>query len=396
MKYRLVGGKLITENGIEKKDLLIANGVIEDIITCGADTSSDWQTLDCEGKFVSAGFVDIHQHGGGGSDYMDGFAEDYVNATEAHLTHGTTSVMPTLLSASTEAIIDAVDRYKNAKKDARVRANLLGIHIEGPYISAAQAGAQKSEHIRIFCEKEYRMITDVAEGNIKRWSVAPEVEGAEKFAAFAREQGITLSIAHSNADFDTVVKAYDWGFRHVTHLYSCISTITRKNGFRTAGVLEAAYYLDGMNVEIIADGCHLPTSLLSYVAKFKSRDRIALITDAMRAAGQDVKESYLGSHDDPLPVVIEDGVAKLTDRSAFGGSIATADRLVRNMVASGVSLPEAVRMMTVNPLKMMGLDVKKGELKKGYDADVCVFDENINVKAVLCGGRLVVSLGDNY
>lgn len=391
MKYRLQDGQLITEKGIEHKDLLIANGVICDIIDRNTACSSDYKTVNCGGHFVSAGFVDIHQHGGGGSDYMDGFSEDYVNATEAHLVHGTTSVMPTLLSASTEAIVSAVDRYKNAKRDARVRANLLGIHIEGPYISAAQAGAQKSEHIRSFCEKEYRMIADVAEGNIKRWSVAPEVEGAEAFAAFAREQGITLSIAHSNADFETVVKAYDWGFRHVTHLYSCVSTITRKNGFRAAGVLEAAYYLDGMNVEIIADGCHLPINLLSYVAKFKSRDRIALITDAMRAAGQDVRESYLGSRNDPLPVMIEDGVAKLTDRSAFGGSIATADRLVRNMVASGVSLPEAVRMMTVNPLKMMGLDVQKGELKKGYDADVCVFDGNINVKAVFCGGRLVVS-----
>lgn len=390
MKLRLSGGKLITVDGVVEKDLLIADGKIEDIIERGTISSSDYRVIDCGGNFVSPGFVDIHQHGGGGSDYMDGFAEDYVNAIEAHLAHGTTSVMPTLLSADTNAIVNAVRRYKVAKGDRRVRANLLGIHIEGPYISAQQAGAQKSEHIRSFDEQEYRSIADAGEGHIKRWSVAPEVDGAEKFAAFANREGIALSIAHSNADFDTVVKAYEWGFRQVTHLYSCISTITRRDGFRTAGVLEAAYYLDDMDVEIIADGCHLPGSLLAYVAKFKSYDRIALITDAMRAAGQNVATSYLGSREDPLPVIIEDGVAKLTDRSAFGGSIATADRLVRNMVSCGVPLPAAVRMMTVNPLRMMSLDVRKGELKKGYDADICIFDDSICIQKVICGGALVI------
>lgn len=391
MKYRLSGGQLITADGIEEKDLLISNGTIEDIVARRSACSSDYRVLDCAGNFISAGFVDIHQHGGGGSDYMDGFPEDYVNATEAHLVHGTTSVMPTLLSASTEAIVNAIRRYKEAKGDARVRANLLGIHIEGPYISASQAGAQKSEHIRSFDEQEYRYVAKVADGHVKRWSVAPEVDGASRFAEFAGSEGIALSIAHSNADFETVIKAYDMGFHHVTHLYSCVSTITRKSGFRVAGVLEAAYYLDDMNVEIIADGCHLPPSLLAYVAKFKSPERIALITDAMRAAGREEGESYLGSREDPLPVIIEDGVAKLTDRSAFGGSIATADRLIRNMIACGVPLPEAVKMVTVNPLRMMNLNVKKGELQRGYDADICVFDNNINIKKVFCNGTLVVS-----
>ena len=391
MKYRLHGGRLVTAGEILEKDLLIANGTIEALIERNAISSLDYQTVDCTNHLISAGFVDIHQHGGGGSDYMDGMPDDYVNATEAHLAHGTTSVMPTLLSADRQAILGAVERYKVAKNDDRIRANLLGIHIEGPYISAAQAGAQKPEHIRGFDPKEYCAIVNAADGHIKRWSVAPEVVGMEEFAKFAAQNGIALSIAHSNADFDTVLRAYELGFRHVTHLYSCISTITRKGGFRTAGVLEAAYYLDNMNVEIIADGCHLPESLLAYVAKFKKHERIALITDAMRAAGQNVNESFLGSRDDPLPVIVEDGVAKLTDRSAFGGSVATADRLVRNMVSCGVSLPDAIDMMTVNPLRMMDLNIKKGELKKGYDADICVFDEDIRIKTVFCGGKIVIA-----
>ena len=287
---------------------------------------------------ISPGFVEIHSHGGGGSDYMDADADAFLKATEAHLMHGTTSVIPTLLSASKEMTLRAIDNYKAAATDSRIRANMLGLHVEGRYISPTQAGAQKPENIKEFDNAEYREIIAHGEGCIKRWSVAPEVRGAREFADYAVKNGITLSIAHSDADFDTVLKAYDWGYRHITHLYSCTSSIVRRNGFRVAGVLEAAYYIDGMNVEIIADGCHLPTSLLKYVAKFKDTSRIALITDAMRAAGENTERSFLGSADDPLPVIIEDGVAKLTDRSAFGGSIATADRLIKTMVGAGIPL----------------------------------------------------------
>lgn len=389
-KYCLRRGRLLTEFGIYERDLLICGNRIEAIVKRGEPVSEDYEIIDCQNHYVSAGFVDIHQHGGGGSDYMDGDENTYLNATQAHLRHGITSVMPTMLSADKAGILRAVECYKKAKSDPRIKCNLLGLHMEGRYISPTYAGAQKAESIVPFDEAEYSEIIRAADGHLKRWSAAPELQGVERFAEVARENGIVLSIAHSEADFETVLRAYQMGFRHVTHLYSCTSTIVRKNGFRVPGIVEAAYYLDDMDVEIIADGCHLPHSLLAYVAKFKAHDRIALITDAMRAAGTDMKKSYLGSADDPLPVIIEDGVAKLEDRSAFGGSIATGDRLIRNMLQSGVSLFNAVKMITENPLRMMELDVKKGRLCAGYDADICVFDENINVKKVFCNGELVV------
>ena len=389
MKYRLCNGNVVTDASVIEKDVLIKDGIIEavtdrDIITDG------YERIDCRELFISPGFVDIHQHGGGGSDYMDDDPDAYLNATNAHLTHGATSLMPTLLSADTENTLRAVRAYKKAKSDPRIKADLIGLHIEGPYISPHQAGAQKPEHIRAFDEREYKAIVKEGDGHIKRWSVAPEVDGVEKFAAFAKENRITLSIAHSNADLDTVLRAYEMGFHHITHFYSCVSTIVRRGGFRVPGVLEAGYYIDGMNVEIIADGCHLPHSLLRYVVKFKDRDRVALITDAMRGAGQTEGKSFLGSMDDPLPVIIEDGVAKLEDRSAFAGSVATADRLVRNMLMCGLSIPKAIQMITVNPISMMGLDLKKGRIAPGYDADICVFDSDINVKKVFCGGEPVL------
>lgn len=389
MKYRLCNGSVVTDASVIEKDVLIKDGIIEavtdrDIITDG------YARIDCRELFISPGFVDIHQHGGGGSDYMDDDPDAYLKATNAHLTHGATSLMPTLLSADTENTLRAVRAYKKAKSDPRIKADLIGLHIEGPYISPHQAGAQKPEHIRAFDEKEYKAIVKEGDGHIKRWSVAPEIDGVEKFAAFAKENRITLSIAHSNADLDTVLRAYEMGFHHITHFYSCVSTIVRRGGFRVPGVLEAGYYIDGMNVEIIADGCHLPHSLLRYVVKFKDRDRVALITDAMRGAGQTEGKSFLGSMDDPLPVIIEDGVAKLEDRSAFAGSVATADRLVRNMLMCGLSIPEAIQMITINPISMMGLDLKKGRIAPGYDADICVFDSDINVKKVFCGGEPVL------
>lgn len=387
-KYRLCNGMLVTGDAITTTDLLINGSVIEGLIPATQKVSTDYEVIDCSDLYVSAGFVDIHQHGGGGSDYMDNDPDAYLNATAAHLAHGTTSVMPTLLSADMNTTVRAVEAYNTALEDKRIKSNLIGLHIEGPYISQAQAGAQKPEHIREFDSREYQRICEVAQGNIRRWSVAPEITGAKQFAEFAGRNDIALSIAHSDADFDTVIGAFKQGYRHITHFYSCISTITRKSGFRVPGVLEAAYYLDDMNVELIADGCHLPESLLRYVCKFKKTDHIALVTDAMRAAGQDVLTSFLGSMDDPLPVIVEDGVAKMQDRTAFAGSIATADRLIRNMIYSGVSLVDAVRMMTVNPIEMMGLKLNKGRLIPGFDADICVFDDHINISKVFCMGQM--------
>lgn len=388
-EYRLSGGTLIIGQTEEPKDLLIKNGTIEAVIPRDAVVSSDYRTIDCSKLYVSAGFVDIHQHGGGGSDYMDDDGDAYLNASDAHLRHGTTSLMPTLTSASGKILLSSIARYKRAESDPRIRANILGLHVEGPYVSPFQAGAQPPEHIRQFDEREYKEAFEASGGSIRRWSVAPELDGTEEFADFAAKNGITLSIAHSNADLDTVRRAFDMGYRHITHFYSCCSTITRRGGFRVPGVLEAGYLIDDMDVEIIADGCHLPQSLLQYVQKFKHPDRIALITDSMRAAGQQVERSFLGSMSDPLPVIVEDGVAKLVDRSAFAGSIATADRLLRTMLRSGTDLCTAVGMLTVTPLRQMDLKVKKGLLKAGYDADICVFDKDINVKTVICRGEIV-------
>ncbi len=354
--------------------------------SCGPVPCRD---VDASGLYVSPGFVDIHQHGGGGSDYMDEDGDAYSRILSVHVKHGTTSVMPTLSSCGMDTARKAVRRYCRALQDERIRCNLLGLHMEGPYLSPAQAGAQYPDAIREFDPKEYHALYEASEGHIRRWSVAPEKKGVEEFAHFAEENGIVLSIAHSDADFDTVLRAYELGFHHVTHLYSGMSPVFRRKGFRVAGIVEAAFYLDGMNVELIADGCHLPLSLLKLVHKIKPEGTVALITDAIRAAGMEETGGEIVSAKEAQPFIVEDGVAKMLDREAFVGSIATADRLVRTMCSAGIPLTEAVQMVTDYPLRMMNRTEKKGAIRVGYDADLCLFDQDIKVKAVMIHGEWV-------
>ncbi|MBR5569677.1 MAG: N-acetylglucosamine-6-phosphate deacetylase [Oscillospiraceae bacterium] len=344
--------------------------------------------VDGKGQYLSAGFVDIHVHGGGGADFMDG-ASAYGAACESHLQHGTTSIVPTTISADLSQTLFAVEQFMEAKKDMSIRCNLLGLHLEGPYLNPAMAGAMRPEQLKPPCEKEYMQLWEASQGGIIRWTAAPELEGAIEFGKNMAKQGVVMSIGHSDADYDTVSRAFDNGYSMVTHLYSACSSIKRIGGFRHAGIVEAAYLMDDLWVEIIADGCHLPNSLLQFVTKFKKPETVALITDAMRAAGQNVTESYLGSADCPQPVIIEDGVAKLLDRQAFGGSIATTDRLVCTMVQAGTPLPLAVQMMTQTPISFVAPKLKKGRIAEGYDADLILFNENIDVTSIYLKGEKV-------
>jgi N-acetylglucosamine-6-phosphate deacetylase len=201
-------------------------------------------------------------------------------------------------------------------------------------------------------------------------------------------------MAHTDATYEEAYEALRNGYSLLTHFYSAMSGVTRKNAFRFAGVIEAGYLHDELDVEIIADGIHLPAPLLKLICKIKGPDRTALITDAMRGAAMPEGKSILGNKYTGLPVIIEDGVAKLPDRSSFAGSVATADRLVRTMLANTESpLVDVIRMITTTPARIMMLDDQIGSLKKGMDADVLIFDENIHVKEVIIKGNRIFSFG---
>lgn len=388
-QYKIYNGKIITPYKIINDGCIIVQG--DKISYVGDENiqSDDFIEIDAKGLYISPGFIDIHTHGGGDADFMDGTVEAYIKATERHAQHGTTSIIPTTLSSSNEELKNTFSVFKTAKNSNHNGADFVGFHLEGPYFSMEQKGAQDPKYIKDPTVEEVMEILSWTD-DIKRWSLAPELNGAMAVGRILTRQGILPAIAHSNAVYSEVLEAYENGFTHVTHLYSGMSMVRRINAYRYAGVVESAFLIDDMTVEIIADGSHLPASLLKLIYKIKGPSNIALITDSMRGAGMPEGPSVLGSTKNGMDVIIEDGVAKLLDRSAFAGSVATTDRLVRNMVQlAEAPLTDAVRMMTSTPARIMGIEKTKGSLIPGKDADIVMFDGNINVQFTMVKGKIV-------
>ncbi|MBE8721485.1 N-acetylglucosamine-6-phosphate deacetylase [Sphingobacterium pedocola] len=385
----IYNGKLIGTTGILADAYLYAeDGVICDI-GAGKPMHMDEEAvlINAEGLYISPGFIDMHVHGGGGHDFMDGTVEAFLGVAETHIRYGTTALSPTTLTSTIEALFQTLDAYKAAKEINTKGAQFIGVHLEGPYFAMSQKGAQDPKYIRHPNPEEYEKILAYSD-DIVRWSAAPELPGAIAFGKYVRSKGKILALAHTDAVYEEVQVGFDNGYTLATHFYSAMSGITRRNAYRYAGAVEAGYLIDEMDLEIIADGIHVPSPLLRLVFKIKGVDRIALITDAMRAAGMPAGESILGGKQDGTRVIVEDGVAKLMDRSAFAGSVATADRLVRTMMQEGrVSLIDAVCMITATPARIMGLDTK-GCLEVGKDADITLFDDDICVAATIVSGEV--------
>ena len=320
---------------------------------------------------------------------MDGTVEAYLTAAKMHAAHGTTLLYPTTLTSTNEDLYGSFDTYLKAQEQNTDGAQFGGMHLEGPYFNPVFAGAQDPRYLRNPRPEEYLEILDRCPA-LARWSFAPELEGAAEFAAELKKRGIVASIGHTNATFDECDQAHKAGATLMTHFYSCMSTLTRRNARRYAGAVEYGYFQDGIYVEIIADGIHVHENLLKLLLKIKGVDKICLTTDSMRGAGMPEGPSFLGSLADGQEVIIEDGVAKLADRSALAGSVATADRLVRTMVQiAGCSVADAVLMLTENPAKAMGIADRKGAIKQGMDADIVIFDHNINVRNTIIKGKIV-------
>lgn len=343
------------------------------------------EEYDFTGKYVSPGFIDMHTHGGGGHAFTDSTSDEVIKGCDFHLSHGTTSILPTVSAGPFSAMKKAAENIACAVKSGASKANIIGAHLEGPYLSKSQSGAQCTDYITPPVREEYEDMVRCFGAYIKRWTYAPENDKDGEFAAFITKNGIIASAGHTDAILSDMALAKEKGMKLVTHLYSCTSTVTRNHGFRRLGVIETAFLWDDLFVEIIADGKHLPAELIKMIIKIKGTDKVALITDSLEIAGTDTLSGVMSGTE----FIVEDGVCKLRDRSAFAGSVATADRLIR--VVTGdvmLPLPTAVKMMSKVPAEILGLN--KGVIKEGFDADVIVFDEKINVSSVFVGGRKVI------
>lgn len=369
--------------------LVCQDGRIADILP-QAQLGEHVETIDAKGLYLSPGFVDIHTHGGGGFGFMDGTAEAIDGAARFHLAHGTTSIVPTTLTCPDEELYQVLDAFR-ALKATRPPYTLLGVHLEGPFLNPLKCGGQDPAFLSMPDLRRAEEILSRSD-DVIRWSIAPELDGALDLGKMLARRGIVASVAHTTASFAQVEAAMFAGYSMMTHFYSAMSACYKEGCYRVAGAVEAGYLLDGLSLELIADGKHLPAEILRMVWQFKGADRVALCTDAMAAAG--LPEGTVFQNGRPphgVTSVIHDGVGKLLDHSALVGSVATADQLVRVMYKEvGVPLCDAVEMMTLSPAKMVRAH-GKGSIRIGKDADFVLFDDQIHVRAVVSGGQFCFS-----
>lgn len=376
---QLYNAKVLTPEGWVSEGAIIIEGTKIKAIEKDSLRIKDAQQIDMQGAYLLPGGIDLHIHGGGARDFMQCNAEAFDTVVRTHMNHGTTGILATLASSTVEMIERAA---AVALEQMYVpQSPILGLHIEGRYLNPNKAGSQMPGYITLPDPTEYIPLLKKCPA-IKRWSVSPELPGIGEFARTCEQYGIFNSIAHTTADYPIVKRAYAQGFRHATHFYNAMTTIHQEGEYKKAGTVEAIYAFPDINIEIIADGVHVPPLLIQLAHKVKGTEHLHFITDALACTAAENAEAY-----DPR-VIVEDGVAKLSDRSALAGSVATMDRLIRVAHKDAeIPLREVSRMVSETPAKLLNVYNKKGSLEKGKDADIIAFDRSLNLQYVMSMGR---------
>lgn len=378
---------ILSDNIVKDKCVITDNGKIVDI-TNDIPEHCD-EIIDCKNNYLSPGFADIHVHGGGGYSAM-GTPEDIVKMCSAHALRGTTSILPTTLAAPIEQLRKVIKNIEKAKELCE-DSNILGVHLEGPFISMKMKGAQSPDNILIPTKENVTELLDSSD-IIKIIGAAPEIENGFIVGEEAKKRGIVASVAHSDGDYSNTEEALLHGYSDVTHIYSACSGMRKIGIFRHAGVVEAGLSLDGFTTQFIADLRHLPYGVLKLIYKAKGADKAYAISDGLEYSAMDMEEGTVIMQENGLEVLYEDSVMKLADRSCLAGSVATSNVLVRNMVkGAGIPLTDAVKMASTTPLSVIGEDYRKGSIVKGYDEDLIIFDEDINVTYVCVNGKIILN-----
>ena len=381
MLTQIINGHILTPQGWMKDgSVLISDGKIlevtnSDLAVIGA------KVVDAKGMYIVPGFVAMNIHGGGGFDFSDCTEEAFEGAVAAHQRYGATTIFPTVLARDLAKIEQAAEVCERVMK--KNEGPVLGLHIEGPYLNPKMAAS-------LFVDREsdpdpagYEEVLERTRC-VRRWDASPELPGALEFARHLKAKGILAAISHTEAEFDLIRTAYEAGFTHAAHFYNAMPGFHKRREYKYEGTVESVYLMNDMTVEVIADGRHLPPTILRLVYKLKGVERTCLVTDALACSANEGKPL-----DDPR-IIIEDGVCKLADHSSLVGSIATMDTLVRTMVQKAdIPLADAIRMASETPARLMGVSDRTGTLQKGKDADVVILDRKLNVRAVWSMGRLV-------
>ena len=361
---------------IEKGKIIAITDKKEDLVLL-----KNVEIIEAKDKFVVPGYIDIHVHGGGGSDVMDGEYEAIKQVATTHSRFGTTAFLPTTMTMSKDKIIRSLRSICEAVKKGTAGAEILGIHMEGPYINPKKKGAQREEDIKKVSIEEFLEFNQASGNLIRLVTIAPEMPGAIDFIKYLDKQKIIVSVGHTNATYVQVQAAIQAGLSHVTHTFNAM----RELHHREPGVVGAALTSPELTVEVIADGIHVHPVVLKILIKARENEKIVLITDAMRAAGMPEGVYELGGQE----VTVKKGQARLKDET-LAGSVLTMDKAVKNMVNKvGIQLPKAIQMASFNPAKSMGIDDKKGSLESGKDADIVILNKNLETELTIVAGKVV-------
>ena len=381
MLTQIINGHILTPQGWMKDgSVLMSDGKIlevtnSDLAVIGA------KVVDAKGMYIVPGFVAMNIHGGGGFDFSDCTEEAFEGAVAAHQRYGATTIFPTVLARDLAKIEQAAEVCERVMK--KNDGPVLGLHIEGPYLNPKMAASLFVDRESDPDPAEYEELLERTR-RVRRWDASPELPGALEFARHLKAKGILAAISHTEAEFDLIRTAYEAGFTHAAHFYNAMPGFHKRREYKYEGTVESVYLMNDMTVEVIADGRHLPPTILRLVYKLKGVERTCLVTDALACSANEGKPL-----DDPR-IIIEDGVCKLADHSSLVGSIATMDTLVRTMVQKAdIPLADAIRMASETPARLMGVSDRTGTLQKGKDADVVILDRKLNVRAVWSMGRLV-------
>lgn len=383
MLKQIINGRILTPAGwLKGGSLLVEGNKIKAVVNCDCLIEGT-ERIDAKGCVVVPGGIEMHVHGGGGRDFMEGEEEAFRVAVETHMKYGTTSIFPTLSSSTVPMIEKAMETCDKLMEEPD--SPILGLHLEGPYFNLKQAGAQIPEWIKPPVAEEYEPLLEKSKC-LKRWDEAPELPGSIDFIKCCRKHGVLPSIGHTRATYEDVHAANEAGMTHATHFYNAMPVVYKNREFKVPGTVESIFAEKNMTVEMIADGIHVPPVMLRMIYQIKGVEQTALITDSLACSAAQSDAAF-----DPR-VILEDGVCKLADRSALAGSIATMDRLIRTCVQQAdIPLADACRMASETPARIMGVLDRKGTLEAGKDADIIMFNDELALTYVMQMGREVVN-----